>query len=150
MELDNKGVIFLDFKKSMGKGYNAEDVKAYINAYEAEFESKYLELECTIENLSKEIESLKQELEPMLDNEAEYQRMEAEIKETLLNVYFDSTNAYFEANQGFCDQEEELNNKVYSREMELSNVRQVTDQLCKEIELLTKGYDQVLKGENNT
>ena len=140
----------MEFKKTVGKGYDPEEVQAFIKSYEAEFERKNLELECRIEDLSKEIESLKLELIPLTENDQAYAEMEAEIRETLLNLYFESTGAFYKASQGFDAQEDELNQKVHSREMELVNVKQVTSQLCREIELLTQGYDQVLKGEKQS
>ena len=131
----------------MGKGYNPEEVQAYIKAYEADFQERYLQLERRIGDLSQEIESYRQKLQLLTENDNKYAEMEAEIRETLLNLYFNSAGAYFKASQDFDAQENELSQKVNKRELELSNVKQVTGQLCKEIELLTQGYDHVLKGE---
>ena len=140
----------LEYKKTIGKGYDPEEVQAFVQSYEAEYERRNLELECQIEDLSREIESLKQKLIPLTENDEGFVTMEEEIRETLLNLYFESTGAFFKANQDFDAQEEELNQRVHNREMELVDVKQVTSQLCREIELLTQGYDQVLKGERQS
>ena len=143
-----QGVIFLEFKKSMGKGYKADEVRAFVTSYEADFEHYHLGLVNRIAELTEEIETLKQTLIQFEEKEAEFSEIETAIKEQLFNIYIDSTSAIFKTTQGFDVQEEELNQKVLNRETELSNVQQVTDQLCNEIELLTKGYDHVLKGVN--
>jgi hypothetical protein len=64
-------------------------------------------------------------------------------------LYLDASVVFFRAVKDYEVKEAELDQKIHAREAELQNVRQVTDRLCEEIELLTQGYDSVLKGENS-
>ena len=139
-------MVCLEFKKSL-RGYKTKEVKAYISAYESDFKQKNAELVQQIDELTSEIETITEKLESFKLNEVEFERIEAEIKENLFSIYIDSTRAICMTDKDFNTQEEELNDRVNSREIELLQVKRITDQLCNEIELLTKGYDHVLKGE---
>lgn len=136
-------------KKVLGKGYDPEEINAYIHEYEEIQQKRYLDVEQRIENLSQEIESLKQRLEPLQEEETERGELELKMKDALLEVYLDTSVAFFQAVKDYEVKEAELDQRIHKREMELQNVRQVTERLCKEIERLTQGYDCVLKEEGS-
>jgi chromosome segregation ATPase len=138
----------LEYKKVLGKGYDPEEIGRYIADYEADHQKQYLALECRIEDLSQEVETLKRRLEPLKDAEKRHEEWEKEIRDTILSLYLDATGSFFKAAKDFEAQEEGLNQKMALRETELAQVKQVTRQLREEIDVLTQGYAQVLKGEH--
>jgi prefoldin subunit 5 len=136
-------------KKVLGKGYDPGEVSAYINEYEEIQQKRYLDVEQRIENLSQEIESLKQRLEPLREEERERADLELTMKDALLELYLDRSVSFYKAVKDYEVKEAELDQQIHKREMELRNVRQVTERLCKDIERLTQGFDCVLKGEDS-
>jgi chromosome segregation ATPase len=137
----------LEYKKVLGKGYDPDEIGKYIADYEAGYQKKHLELECRIEDLSQEVDTLKRRLEPLKETEKRHEEWEKEIRDTILSLYLDATGSFFKAAKDFEAQEQGLNQKMALREAELSHVKQVTHQLREEINVLTQGYAQVLKGE---
>jgi predicted RNase H-like nuclease (RuvC/YqgF family) len=135
-------------KKVLGKGYDPKEVGAYMDEYEKQYQHRYIEAEGRVERMSQEIESLKAKLEPLQALEQERKALESQIKDALLEIYLDASIDLFKAVKEYDIKEAELDQAVRAREAELENVRQVTDRLCQEVELLTQGYDRVLKGEN--
>jgi chromosome segregation ATPase len=136
-------------KKVLGKGYDPEEISAYINEYEEIHQRRYLDVEQRIENLSQEIESLKRRLEPLREEETERGELELKMKDALLESYLDASVTFFKAVKDYEIEEAELDERIHKRETELRNARQVTERLCKEIERLTQGYDCVLKEEGS-